>query len=165
MISLQTAPPHLPLNYLKYRQFYTRIYGIVEIFSILLHTLVHAKIHQYKRKDRILTEPGNQLNTSGPSSVVTSIDTQTMSSLGINLSIIILLASTTMAVKAIGDVEPAKYNMEPTFYLIYYNNFIAPSIIAVLLTVLIFKRNKALRKTVYAEVNNVWSNLMDTCSF
>lgn len=137
----------------------------MEILSILLQAFVHIKIFLYKRKENLVNVSGNQLNTSGPQSLAASIDSESLLSFGINLSIILCLASTTVAVKKIGDVSPEKYNVEPITYLIYYNNFIVPSIIPVLMSVLIFKRNKALRKTVLAEISNFWSNLMDRANF
>ena len=137
----------------------------MEILSILLQAFVHIKIFLYKRKENLVNVSANQLNTSGPQSLAASIDSESLLSFGINLSIILCLASTTVAVKKIGDVSPEKYNVEPITYLIYYNNFIVPSIIPVLMSVLIFKRNKALRKTVLAEIGNFWSNLMDRANF
>ena len=137
----------------------------MEILSILLHAFVHIKIFLYKRKENLVNVSGNQLSTSGPQSLAASIDSESLLSFGINLSIILCLASTTVAVKKIGDVSPEKYNVAPITYLIYYNNFIVPSIIPVLMSVLIFKRNKALRKTVLAAIGNFWSNLMDRANF
>ena len=137
----------------------------MEILSILLQAFVHIKIFLYKRKENLVNVSGNQLNTSGPQSLAASIDSESLLSFGINLSIILCLASTTVAVKKIGDVSPKKYNVAPITYLIYYNNFIVPSIIPVLMSVLIFKRNKALRKTVLAAIGNFWSNLMDRANF
>ena len=138
----------------------------MEILSILFQAFVHFNIFHYKRKEKKnYNVSPNQLTTSGPQSLAASIDSESLLSLGINFSIILCLASTTIAVKKIGDVSPEKFNVEPINYLIYYNNFIVPSIIPVLLSILIFKRNKALRKTIFAEFRNFWSNLMDRANF
>jgi hypothetical protein len=58
-----------------------------------------------------------------------------------------------------GEVTPARFNAEPYKYMYYYNNLVATCLTAVLVVVLIFKRNEALRRAVADHVYNCWENL------
>ena len=83
---------------------FNRIYGIVEILSVLLHIFVYAKIYFYKKNH---PESGGPPQTSFiQTSSISSLDSETLSSLGLNLLIIVSLGSTTIVARRMSKMKP-----------------------------------------------------------
>jgi hypothetical protein len=100
--------------------FLIRIYGIVEILSIIIHALVYLKIYLYKKKEK----QQYQQNEAHQENSKIKIDSESLTSFGINVLIILCLGSTTIAARRTGNVEPVMLNDESYSFSIYYNNFI-----------------------------------------
>jgi hypothetical protein len=119
---------------------------------------VYIKIYFYKKREQGNSHLYNSFLTNVS---LSNLDSEALSSFGINLLIIISLGSTTIIARKISNIEPQQINFYPFNCLVYYNNFIVPGIIPMLMVLLIFKRNKALRKSVANELQNVLSNCLE----
>ncbi len=125
----------------------------MEILSIILHIFIYAKIQLYKRGGN-----GLELETANSAS---KLDAESLSSFGLNLLIIVSLGSTTVFASKLGNLDPEQINVHPNYLIIYYNNFFTPGFIGILMIIMVYKRNKNMRKSVYNEAKNLWYNYTD----
>ena len=68
-----------------------RIYGVVEIGSIILHLVVYAKIYRYKRQG-LDAKPVNIFQNNP---ILKNTESQSLLGVGINIILIVVLTSTS----------------------------------------------------------------------
>ena len=131
---------------------------MVEIISILIHTVVYLRIYKYKKRRTVGPESHkDHIQTK----FLSNLDSQSLIGIGLNLLIIITFLSTTFAATQLMKGQPKNIDKYPNNLFIYYTSLIAPGTIAILSVVLTFKRNKHLRKTIWEEVTLSLSNFYE----
>ena len=118
---------------------FSRVYGLFEIGSALLHIIVHLKIflHKRKRDDDV---------------IAAKFDAKSLFSFGINLILISTLMATTILGPKLNPEKLKHLSIYPNYLTLYYNGLIAPGIIGTISVFLIFYRNDRLRKGVFKEM-------------
>jgi hypothetical protein len=71
------------------------------------------------------------------------------------------LASTTIFGPKLTKEKLEKISIFKNYLAVYYNALIAPGLIGAIVIILIYSKNKNLRKTIFNEVKNVLLNFMD----
>ena len=95
----------------------TRVYGGIEIFSLLLHMLVYIKIKRYKQKGSVAPEPRNIFRKG---IVLVDIESNTLATFAINFFSIFALCLTTVNVIVSNRLDPKTLNEYPNHFFVYY---------------------------------------------
>jgi hypothetical protein len=135
---------------------YHRSYGVLEIASALIHVLVFLAIYRFNNSKK---QVGPQTFVSFQKlSALLKIDSQSLFSFSLNMFCIFILASTTIFGPKLSKEKLEKINIFPNYLTVYYNALIAPGLISAISIILVYSRNKNLRKTIFHEVKNVVLN-------
>jgi hypothetical protein len=121
-------------------------YGIVEIFSILLHFAIHLRIFIYKRNQA--AAPNN------PTFLTNKLKEIKMADFTINIvSITILAISTTVMIK-LSSVAPTQLSQYPTNILVYTRSLALPGLAVGTVCLMYFSRHIALQKVMKKKIND-----------
>jgi hypothetical protein len=136
-----------------------RSYPIEEVLSILIHIFVYSKIYKYKHK----THPIGPVTFSSlqQQNIIAKINSQSLTSFGINSLIIFTLISMSLASKRNNETNPKELGYYPNYMFVYYNQLVAPGIIGILFVILVFYRNTGLRKAFRESMTNILLNFKE----
>ena len=123
------------------------IYGVVEIVSIILHIVVHVRVHLYKEKK---TTPMSIYNE--PFQKMIKFDGETLPVFITNVINILVLGVSTIIMVKISTVPPEYFNVFPIDVYVMCSIFFLPALAGILCIVMYFCNHKPLRRDVMAKL-------------
>ena len=133
-----------------------------EVLSILIHVFVYSKIWKFKNSKQAIGPA--TFSSFQHQKLISSINSQSLTSFGINSLIIFTLISITLASKRNNEINPKELGDFPNYFFVYYNLLGAPGIIGILFVILVFQRNKHLKKSFIDTVKNTFLNCKEQLS-
>jgi hypothetical protein len=106
----------------------TKVFGGIELFSLLLHIFVFVRIKRYKQTATIDPEEPRSLFRKGL--VLHEIEANTSVTLGINTFSIFALCLTTINVIVSNRLDPKFFNQYPNHFFVYYIFLISPTVLS-----------------------------------
>jgi hypothetical protein len=136
---------------------------VEEVLSILIHIFVYSKIYKYNNR----THPIGPVTFSSlqQQNLIANINSQSLTSFGINSLIIFTLISMTLASKRNNETIPKDLGDYPNYMLLYYNLLLAPGIIGILFLFLVVHQNTGLRKTFFDSVKETFQKIKEKMQF
>jgi hypothetical protein len=122
-----------------------RSYGIVEIFSIIIHFAIRLRIYFYKRK--------YTANSTSPN-FVSQRKSIKIADFVINSVGIIILGISTVFMMKLSSVAPENLSRYPTNIFVYIRSLVIPGLGNVIICTLYFSRHLALRKMLFDKFRN-----------
>jgi hypothetical protein len=136
----------------------TRVYGGIEIFSLLLHMLVYIKIKRYKQKGSIAPEPRNIFQKG---IVLVDIESNTLATFAINFFSIFALCLTTVNVIVSNRLDPKTLNEYPNHFFVYYVFLVSPTALSCFSVAQFYFLNKQLLKSFKNELKLYFFDIME----
>ena len=127
-------------------------------FSGLLHLLAYGRIYWYKKNSTNIGPPTFRMFQQ--KLTLSKINSETMTGGGINIIIMLALASQIFCSMKINSTSLEKITAFPEKLYVYYN-IVFPGLVTTLLVVVVFHRNNDLRKTVFETIKNQILNLSE----
>ena len=125
------------------------------VVSVLLHIFAYGRLFIYK-KNR--SEIGPQtFGTFQQKSILSNINSQSLTTFGMNALIMTALVTQLLSSMKMNSTRLEDISKYPNYMFVYYNILISPGLIGTLFVFFVFKRNKAIRKTVFGCMKNqIW---------
>ena len=137
----------------------TKVFGGIELVSLLLHIFVYVKIRRYKRKVSVGPETRNLFRKG---LVLVDIESNTLATFAINLFSISALCLTAINVVVSNRLDPKTLNEYPNHFFIYYAFLISPTVFSAITVSLYYFSNKLLLKYFKSESKMYFLNLMES---
>jgi hypothetical protein len=137
-----------------------KIYGIVEIGSVLLNLVICVRIKLYKQKE-VSAAPSSQ-SCVRKSLFLQDVESQSLSSLATNIANTFLVLLSAVHKATINNIDPKNINQYPYSIYIYFVFFISPSSLCIFSVLMYYCRQGPMRRAISHEIREVYYKVKES---
>ena len=144
-----------------------KIYGILELFSLILNLMIYLKIRRFKAKTSISSEPQQTSSDTSKGLFLKDVETFSLSSRLNDLFHISTAVIFFINQALVNRIDPNLINQFPYTFYVYYIFFISPVLLASLSITLYYYRHDNMRRVLLIEIKDFlkryfyWLNIID----
>jgi hypothetical protein len=140
------------LNPTEALKHHPKFYGIWEISSIVLHLIIHLRIHVHKKKLH-----SNILSEISISQKLKNLEPTSFASFAINLMSIVFLISTTFMLQYLSKSNLEDLSKFPNYLFLYFRSLALPGFGCIFLVFVYFVRHSGLQHLIIDTTKSIFN--------
>ena len=138
-----------------------KIYGSLELFSLLLNVVIYLRIRHFKKKLVTMVQPAIE-SDSRKKTTLTDVDKSSLASRVTTFYTVTCCFLLVLNQALVNMVDPAKINLFPFTFYVYYIFFLSPFLTSILALIIYYMRHSDLRLAVLGEIKDLFISMKES---